>query len=142
MIYNLKEHSEKKLAINYINNSEKVIEIIEKRKIRSLLQNRALHLFFTLIADALTNEGHQHKYKRFDGKVVEIKYTKDIIKEYYWRPLQIEMFNKKSTTQLEKHELNNIIEEFLNQNAESEIFINFPSRVSEYEDALKKGLVK
>jgi hypothetical protein len=65
---------------------------------RTLKQNSALHLYFTLLADELNDAG-------FDMRKtlqVDIPWSPLTVKEYLWRPLQEAYLLKKSTTQLDK----------------------------------------
>lgn len=69
-------------------------------KQRTSSQNSALHKGFELIAKALNEAG-------LDMRVVlkpeiEIPWTKSSVKEHIWRPVQILMLSKQSTTQLAK----------------------------------------
>lgn len=70
-------------------------------------QNRALHLFFETLAEELNTAGVDMKLI-LKGLPVNIPATKTNIKEDIWKPIQWAMFNKKSTTQLEKGEIDKI----------------------------------
>lgn len=79
---------------------------IQKPK-RTNKQNRAMHLFFSIIADMFNENGLTFKYTVIN-KTLEMPYTTDIVKNYVWRPFQIVMFGKKSTTQLTTKELTQV----------------------------------
>lgn len=71
-------------------------------KQRTEQQNRALWLFFTMLADELNNAGK-------DMRVVlkptySIPWTKESIHEHIWLPLQKAMYGTESTTFLHKSE--------------------------------------
>lgn len=82
------------------------IEIKKFTRTRSNLQNRSLHLYFTQLAEALNLVGGD--MRKVISKEVDIEWTGLSIKEYLWRPLQHEMFQKKSTTQLTSEDINQI----------------------------------
>jgi hypothetical protein len=109
-------------------------------------QNRALHLYYKFIAEQFTNLGWQYNYVNpFTGEIIEIPWNTELIKEYIWRPIQIELTNKKSTTRLTTKNINDIIE-VLDQHFASKGFeIEFPNWQSylnklekEYFDKLEK----
>jgi hypothetical protein len=84
-----------------------ILEIDHKpetgRMTRTDQQNKALHLFFTMLADELNNKG-------CDVKVVvdkmkkgaNVPWTKDSVKDILWRPFQRAMARVESTTELDK----------------------------------------
>lgn len=69
---------------------------------RTSNQNKALHVFFSMLADELNGAGLDMR-KTLKPEVA-IPWTPNSIKEYLWRPIQIAMTNKKSTTELDKIE--------------------------------------
>lgn len=78
----------------------KVLDVENVKTTRTSAQNRALHLWFTQLAQAL-NE------KNFDMRAVirqdvNIEWSGATIKEYLFKPLLKARFGKKSTTQLFK----------------------------------------
>jgi hypothetical protein len=79
------------------------VEIKKVIKTRSSLQNRALHLYWKLLADTLNNEGHT--YSSRNGK--ELKFTAFKI-ESDWRELMLEMYGLESTKDLTSEMLNSI----------------------------------
>lgn len=68
-------------------------------KKRSSAQNRALHLDCQMIADKLNDAGYEAR----KTIKVDIPFTTQLVKDFIWRPIQIKMFQKKSTTELLKH---------------------------------------
>lgn len=96
-------------------------------KARTYSQNRALHLGFTLTAEALNNAGKD--MRQVLKPEVEIPWTTQSVKDHLFRPLMVKMYSKKSTTELTKHEIDPIWEtlfRFLGQNHGIE-YIDFPS---------------
>ena len=104
------------------------------RKTRTNQQNRALHLFFTFLADEL-NEFTSFKYHGILGKELECPYNSYIVKEYIWRPLQIALYDKKSTTHLTTKEINEMIDIINNKLSEIGKYLEFPSIENLYEKA-------
>lgn len=106
-----------------------IIDISLIKKTRSNLQNRALHLYFTMLADEFLNIGYDFNYTNpFTNEIISIPYTCDLVKEYIWRPLQNQMFKIESTTKLTTEMINLILEVISNWLAEKEICVNFPNK--------------
>lgn len=103
----------------------KEIKIAPYRRTRTLQQNRALHLYFQFIADEL-NEFTSFSYNGL-MKDFEIPYTMEIVKQFIWKPIQIAMFGKTSTTKITTQEINKIIDVINKYFAEKGISITFPS---------------
>ena len=66
---------------------------------RTILQNKALHKYCELLAEALNDAG-------LDMKVVlkpevDIPWTKESVKNHLWRPIQLIMMDKESTTEMD-----------------------------------------
>lgn len=71
-------------------------------------QNRALHLWLTMLADDLNHAGlDQRKVLK---PTVSIPWTQEAAKEQLWRPIQEAMFEKRSTTELSKSEVGRVEE--------------------------------
>ena len=77
-------------------------------KQRTLRQNKALHLYFTLLALELNKAGLD--MKKVLKPEIDIPWTTESIKEHIWRPIQKAMTIKKSTTELERGEVTKIYE--------------------------------
>jgi hypothetical protein len=69
---------------------------------RTEQQNRSLHLLFRELANIL-NESGLDMQKVLEG-TMDIWWTDKMVKEYLWRPVQKAMYQKKSTTELDKKE--------------------------------------
>ena len=76
------------------------------KKKRTLTQNRALHLWLTMLADYLNDHGLD--MKRTLKHDVDIPWTAESAKEFLWRPIQKVMLSKESTTEAETSEYNNV----------------------------------
>lgn len=77
---------------------------------RSDQQNRAMHLYFTQVAEALDREGHTVQQVVSAIRRAEIRVTPEIVKEVMWKPLQQVMYGKKSTTELSRSEVDRVYE--------------------------------
>lgn len=75
---------------------------------RTLQQNKALHLFFRLLADELNSAGLD--MRKTLKPSIDIPWSPNTIKEYLWRPIQEAQLIKKSTTELNTSEINKIWE--------------------------------
>jgi hypothetical protein len=108
----------------------RIVDIKNVKETRTDQQNKALHLFFTQLAEAL-NE------KNFDMRAiiredVEIEWSSHTVKEYLWRPLQKALYGKKSTTELFKsQEIDKIydyIVKIISERTKNEVIVpTFPS---------------
>jgi len=75
---------------------------------RTIKQNRALHLWFEFLAAALNDAGLDQRTVL--KPEVEIPWTPEAVKEQLWRPIQVAMLQKKSTTDLETPEVSKVEE--------------------------------
>lgn len=75
---------------------------IKSKGKRTVQQNRAIHLYFTMLAKSLNESGlDQRKVLK---PSISIPWTPTAIKESLWRPIQKVMYEKNSTTELNKQE--------------------------------------
>ena len=65
---------------------------------RTIRQNKAMHKYFTLLAEELNSAGLDMKKVLKPG--VDIPWTNESVKEHLWRPIQEVMTGKHSTTEL------------------------------------------
>lgn len=93
---------------------------------RTELQNRALHLYFKFIAEALNDAGLD--MRKVLKPHVSIPWSTETVKDYLWRPLQIALLGKKSTTQLSTKEIDKVFD-VLNRHLGTEFGVqeDFPS---------------
>lgn len=90
--------AQRELAEQWRQNKYLEVTISRKAKQRTLTQNRALHLFCQWLADTLNDAGYDmRKTLRED---VEVPWTQASVKEYLWRPIQLAMTEKHSTTEI------------------------------------------
>jgi len=82
------------------------IEVTKWKKQRSDKQNRALHLWYGQLAKAMNENG-------FDMRAVikediDLTWSSYSVKESLWRPVQKQLFGKKSTKSLTTEDINAI----------------------------------
>ena len=84
-----------------------VCQIVVENK-RTLLQNKALHKYFSLLATALNEAGWDMKKTLKPG--IEIPWTEEMVKTHLWKSVQEVMLDKESTTELTTKEVNEVYE--------------------------------
>lgn len=75
---------------------------------RTAQQNKALHVLFQLLANALNEAGLDMRKTLKPG--IEIPWQSSGIKEYLWRPIQEAQLGKKSTTELTTVEIDAVFD--------------------------------
>lgn len=97
-----------------------------EEKKRTLQQNRALHLYYEMIANELNSHGLD--MRKALKPEIDIMWTKSSVKEYLWRPIQKAIATKSSTTELTTHEIDLIVHTITKFFAEHhKINVPFPS---------------
>lgn len=77
-------------------------------KQRTLLQNRSMHKYFTLVAEKLNEAGLERKITITMG--ADVPWSPETIKEVIWRSLQYGQTGKHSTTELTTKEYGEVWE--------------------------------
>jgi hypothetical protein len=104
---------------------------IKSQDLRTMQQNKALHKWFTMVADAL-NDRHLPIVKVLK---VDVLWSADSVKELLWRKVQEAVVHKKSTAKLEKKELDKVYDTLNSALAiKFGISIPFPSREAHFFD--------
>lgn len=86
-------------------------EIREYEDTRSSQQNRALHLWFQLVAETCRDAGYDAKLVM--NNTVSVEMNADIVKGM-WKVMQEALYGTKSTTELQKKEqIDNIVNHFI-----------------------------
>ena len=95
---------------------------------RTEAQNRALHLYFEMIAGALNQEGLDVRVvlQVIAEKGVDMMWSKELVKELLWRRIQKKYLAKESTTQLDSTGEITQIYDMLNKFLAEEFFITQP----------------
>lgn len=104
------------------------------RKQRTLQQNKSLHKFCELLADALNDAGYEMK-KVLEAKAVDVPWNKYTVKEVLWRPIQTAMTGKTSTTELntvDPSEVYDVLMRHMNQHFG--INVEWPSHQGDLEE--------
>lgn len=71
-------------------------------------QNRALHVLFRLLAETLNDNGlDMRKTLKPD---IDIPWSGESVKEFLWRPIQVAQLQKKSTTELNTKEIDEVFD--------------------------------
>ena len=130
MRYNPSNESEVRKAKDYLMEliqAKGMFEIKKIPKSRTPTQNKALHLYFTFIADQLNDKNIEYEWKGIKGMQMSCNYNTTIVKEFLWRPIQQQLFNKDSTTTITTQEINEVIDILSKAFAHIGITILFPS---------------
>ena len=103
----------------------------KEKRIRSKVQNNSIHKWLDDNAKLMKKEGITIKQliQIILTTSFEMYPTKDNLKEIIWRPIQIAMFSKVSTTELNTDEIDPILEVFIKNvgQATGHEFTPFPS---------------
>ncbi len=103
------------------------IDLIEKKNTRTTKQNAALHLFFTIMSSQLNEMGLEFHYYGLNNNTLTTRYTPDVVKNYFWRPIQITLFDIISTKKINTEQINEILDVIIKWFGEKGILIQFPS---------------
>lgn len=101
---------------------------IEKQQ-RTLTQNKAMHLYFSMLAYELNISGFD--LKKTLRKDFEILWTETSIKELIWKPVQQNMFDSDSTTKLTTDQVSQVYDVIRNHILEitiGEVDVLFPDK--------------
>lgn len=79
-----------------------------EEKQRTIQQNKALHVYFTLIAEALNSAGYD--MRKTLKPEVDIPWTPQAVKEYLWRPIMQIMIQKRSTTEMTTKDIDKVFD--------------------------------
>ena len=130
MIYNLSNKTELTEFDNQIRHFKalsKIVELDQVKPKRSSQQNRALHKFFGMISEELNELGMEFVYTGLKGAEISLRYTPNIVKLFFWKPIQIALFDFESTTKLKSKEMNQIIDIIIKFFGDKGVLIEFPS---------------
>jgi Ser-tRNA(Ala) deacylase AlaX len=108
------------------------VEIKEHRQTRTTRQNNALHLLFELVAKELNDLGIPFVYNGLKGMQFETQWTKQLFKDFVWKPIQKVMFGTDSTTKLTTEQIDKIFESINKFFAERGIEVTFPNEFDYY----------
>jgi hypothetical protein len=104
-------------------------EVSEELK-RTLQQNKAMHKYYTMLADKLNESGLDMKKVLKPG--IDIPWSPTSVKEFLWRPIQDAMLDKESTRALTTDEVDKIYRVLDRHLGEKlGIHVEFPNRSGE-----------
>lgn len=109
---------------------EFIVELKPKGK-RSNSQNSSIHLYLTHRAETLADKGHTIQDVVRAIRRAQIIPTMELLKEIVWKGIQWVMFRKKSTTQLDKLEVDKVYEtceHFFQKEFPDTGYVPFPSQ--------------
>ena len=99
---------------------------MDKEKIRTDKQNKALHLYFTHLAEELNNAGYD--MRKTLKPSVDIPWNSKTVKEFLWRPVMKAQLDKSSTTELTTKEIDEVFDTINKYLGEKfGVHIDFPS---------------
>ncbi len=111
MIINLSKDNDIKKLIDFVLKAkDQSIEVKIHKHTRTNRQNRAIWLYCTLLAEAF-NEAGIYMVLFFYKEGAQVSWTKESVMEALWRPVQIAMFNIRSTTKLKTNEVSQVYED-------------------------------
>ncbi len=98
----------------------------KEEKQRTLTQNRALHLYFTHLADELNGAGYD--IRKTLKPSIDIPWSGKTIKEYLWRPIMEAQLGKKSTTEMSTKDIDKVFDTINRHLGEKfGLHVDFPS---------------
>lgn len=114
----------KQLMVDF-EGKEVVVEIKKRTKNRTSLQNRALHLYFTLLSDAMNDAGYTVEKTL---KNINVPWSPELVKELLWRRVQRWQLAIGSTADLSTKDIDAIYD-IVNMlvSDRTGVFVPFPS---------------
>lgn len=101
-------------------------------KQRTPTQNKCLHKYCEMVADELNDKGIT--FTTFFKPGFEVPWNQMVIKDNVWRPVQIAMTEKESTTELTTKECSDIYENINRKLSEFGIYVPWPSKETMNDD--------
>lgn len=111
----------------YLVDNKKKVELKALNDNRTTKQNAALHKFFIFIAVELNELGLEFQYFGVKGSQLGMRYTPNIVKEFFWKPIQLALFDIESTTKLNTTQMNEVIDVITKFFSDKGVVISFPS---------------
>ncbi len=130
MIYNLSDTIDlakfnTKIAV--LKSKGATVEMKEKKGSRTLKQNNAIHLYCEMIAETFNEMGWTFRFEGVKNVEMELTYSMILVKETMWKPIQMALFSKESTTELTRKEVSEVAEQIEHFFAQRGINLPFPS---------------
>lgn len=105
----------------------KQCDLSEVKITRTQQQNKALHVYFTMISYELNELGMEFSYSGLNRNSFSMRYTPEIVKDFIFRPIMSAMFDIKSTTKLKTSQIDELIDVITKFFAERGVTLDFPS---------------
>ena len=102
------------------------VEVVIRNATKTSAQNRAMHKYFEWIANTL-NDNNLYLTKDLIQASYEAEWSKEMVKELIWKPVQKRLTGKKSTTKINTAEVNKIVETIQRALARIGLDVEFPS---------------
>jgi hypothetical protein len=122
----LSEASDFKKQVEYLLLNGFKVELKRLKNTRSTDQNSSLHLFFTMISEQLNELGMEYIYFGLKGQEISLTYTPELVKTFFWKPIQLALFETESTTKLTTEQMNRIIDIIIKFFGDKGVVIEFP----------------
>lgn len=131
MKYNLSDKADLRafeLHSDLFTANKNLVELKAIKNTRTIQQNKALHKFFMIISEELNELGQEFCYTGVKGQDLSLRYTPEIVKTFFWKPIQSALFDTDSTTKLDTTQMNNIIDVIIKFFGDKGVLIEFPNR--------------
>ncbi len=112
------------------------LQIKKLPKIRSNQQNKALHVFKNIMATELNDKGKSVN-KVLMEKEVEIDWNGEMVLELLWRPIQVVITGKKSTTEPTREQYIQIYETINRHMARFGVHVPWPVDKTKNKEAIR-----
>ncbi len=99
------------------------VEIKVQGKARTNTQNKALHKYFSLLANALNDSGYD--MRRTIKPEIDIPWSADLIKRFMWKPLQDAITGEESTAKAKRADYSKVYD-VLNRHTAQKLGISVP----------------
>ena len=117
-----------KIRFNNLVENKNRIKLGKINNKRTITQNSALHQFFVLISFALNERGQEFVFTGVKGIELSCRYTPELVKHCFWRPIQISLFNIESTKDINTQHINEISDVIIKFFGEKGVLIEFPDK--------------
>ena len=124
---NIVDVTDAKIRLKKLIELGRTIELKALSDSRSSKQNRALHKLFTIMSEQLNEMGLEFQYCGVKGSMLSTRYTPEVVKNYFWRPIQMALFDIESTKHINTIQINEVVDVISKFFGERGVIIEFPS---------------
>ena len=124
---NIVDVTDAKIRLKKLIELGRTIELKALSDKRSSKQNRALHKLFTIMSEQLNEMGLEFQYCGVKGSMLSTRYTPEVVKNYFWRPIQMALFDIESTKHINTIQINEVVDVISKFFGERGVIIEFPS---------------